>query len=99
MNGEQRLTWNFPALVIRRPLTFIVGAGAVVIILAALLYRLIQGKMLIGALDNMDTFTPVMISILMLRGLWAMRRDTDLQADLQDLVLPATASHTTRRTT
>jgi hypothetical protein len=36
--------------------------------------------MLIGALDDMDTFTPVMISILILRGLYAMRNDTDLQA-------------------
>ncbi len=80
MNGEQRLAWNLPALVIRRPLSFIVAAGSVVIIAAALVYRLVEGNMLIGALDNMDTFTPVMLSILMLRGLWAMRRDTDLQA-------------------
>lgn len=80
MNREQRLTWNFPALVVRRPLSFLVAAGAVVIIVAVLVYRLVEGNMLIGALDNMDTFTPAMISILMLRGLWAMRRDTDLQA-------------------
>ncbi len=80
MNGEQRLTWNLPALVIRRPLSFIVAAGSVVIIIVALIYRLVEGNMLIAALDNLDTFTPVMLSILMLRGLWAMRRDTDLQA-------------------
>ena len=80
MNGEQRLTWNFPAVVIRRPLSSLVAAGAVVVIIAALIYRLVEGNMLIAALDNLDTFTPVMISILMLRGLWAMRRDTDLQA-------------------
>src|SRR5512142_238489 len=80
MNGEQRLTWNFPALVVRRPLSFIVAAGAIVIIAAVVIYRLVAGYMLIPALDNMDTFTPAMISILMLRGLWSMRRDTDLQA-------------------
>ena len=80
MNSEQRLTWNFPALVIRRPLSFIVGAGAVLIILAALVYRLVEGNMLISALNDMDTFTPAMISILMLRGIWALRHDTDLQA-------------------
>ncbi len=80
MNGEQRLTWNFPAVVVKRPLSFIVAAGAIIVILASLVYRLVEGNMLIGALDNMDAFTPVMISILMLRGLWALRRDTDLQA-------------------
>ncbi len=80
MNSEQRLTWNFPALVVRRPLSCIIAAGAVIIIAAALVYRLVAGNMLIAALDNMDTFTPVMISILMLRGLWAMGGDTDLQA-------------------
>jgi hypothetical protein len=79
MNNEQRLTWNFPSLVVRRPLSFAAGAGASIIILAALVFR-IEGHMLIGALDNMDTFTPVMISILILRGLIAMRHDTDLQA-------------------
>jgi hypothetical protein len=79
MNNEQRLTWNFPALAMRRPLSFFIGAGAVLVILLALALR-IEGKMLIGALNDMDTFTPVMISILMLRGLYVMRHDTDLQA-------------------
>ncbi len=79
MNSEQRLTWNFPSLVVRRPLSFLAGAAAVLVILAAVVFR-IEGHMLIGALDNMDTFTPVMISILILRGLYAMRHDTDLQA-------------------
>jgi hypothetical protein len=86
MNGEQRLTWNFPALVVRRPLSFLVAAGAIVIIAVVLVYRLVEGNMLIAALNNMDTFTPAMISILMLRGLWAMRRDTDLQAVSMALV-------------
>ncbi len=86
MNSEQRLTWNLPALAVRRPLSFIVAAGAVVIIAAALVYRLVAGNMLIAALDNMDTFTPAMISILMLRGLWSMRRDTDLQAVSMSLI-------------
>ncbi len=85
MNNEQRLTWNFPSLVFRRPLSFAVGAGAALVIVAALVFR-IEGHMLIGALDNMDTFTPVMISILILRGLYAMRRDTDLQAVSMSLI-------------
>ena len=86
MNNEQRLTWNFPSLVIRRPLSFAVGAMASLVILVALVYRLIDGKMLIAALDNLDTFTPVMISILLLRGLYAMRHDTDLQAVSMSLI-------------
>ncbi len=80
MNNEQRLTWNIPTLAVRRPLSFTVGVLAVIVILFALVYRLVEGNMLIAALDNMDTFTPVMISILLLRGLYAMRNDTDLQA-------------------
>jgi hypothetical protein len=80
MNNEQRIAWNFPLLVIRRPLSFAVGATAVMVIVVALIYRLVEGNMLIAALNDLDTFTPVMISILMLRGLYAMRRDTDLQA-------------------
>ncbi len=80
MNNEQRLTYSFPALAVRRPLSFAVAAASILIILVALVYRLIGGHMLIGALDNLDTFTPVMLSILMLRGLWSMRKDTDLQA-------------------
>ena len=79
MNNEQRLTLSFPSLVVRRPLSFAAGAAAVMIILAALVFRF-EGHMLIGALDNLDTFTPVMISILILRGLYTMRHDTDLQA-------------------
>jgi hypothetical protein len=79
MNNEQRLTLSLPSLVIRRPLSFAAGAAAVIVILAALVFRF-QGHMLIGALDNLDTFTPVMISILVLRGLYTMRNDTDLQA-------------------
>src|SRR5512146_1124059 len=79
MNNEQRLTANFPSLVVRRPLSFAVAAGCALIFLAALAFR-IEGHMLIPALEDMDTFTPVMISILILRGLYSMRRDTDLQA-------------------
>ncbi len=80
MNNEQRLTYNFPALAVRRPLSFAIAAMSILIILVALVYRLIGGHILIGALDNLDAFTPVMLSILMLRGLWSMRKDTDLQA-------------------
>ena len=79
MNNEQRLTPGFPALVIRRPLSFAVAALCGSIILVALILR-IEGHMLIGQLNDMDTFTPVMISILLLRGVYAMRKDTDLQA-------------------
>jgi hypothetical protein len=85
MNKEQRLTWNFPSLVVRRPLSVAVAAGAMLVILVALQFRL-AGHMLIPALENMDTFTPVMISILILRGLYAMRHDTDLQAVSMSLI-------------
>jgi hypothetical protein len=79
MNNEQRLTSHFPAVVIKRPLSFGVTAMAGLVIVAALIFRL-EGHMLIGGLENMDTFTPVMISILLLRGMYAMRNDTDPQA-------------------
>ena len=87
MNNEQPLTYRFPALVIHRPLSFAIAAMGIIVILAALVYRLIGGHMLIGALDNLDAFTPVMISILMLRGLYAMRNDTDLQAASISLIV------------
>ncbi len=79
MNDEQRLTRGFPALVIRRPLSAAVAVLCTLVILVSLAIR-IQGNMLLGSLDNMDAFTPVMISILLLRGIYAMRNDTDLQA-------------------
>lgn len=79
MNNEQRLTMNLPSLVIRRPLSSAVGAAAALVILLVLVFRF-EGHMLIPGLANMDTFTPAMISILMLRGLYALRNDTDLQA-------------------
>ncbi|MGZ6316963.1 MAG: hypothetical protein ACXWNQ_06860 [Anaerolineales bacterium] len=79
MNNEQRLTVNFPGLALRRPLSLATGIAAGLVILAALYMRL-RGNMLLGQLDNLDTFTPVMISILLLRGIYAMRNDTDLQA-------------------
>lgn len=79
MNNEQRLTWNLPSLALRRPLSFAVGAlGGLVILFA--LYMRIRGAMYLEQLDYIDTFTPVMISILMLRGVYALRHDTDLQA-------------------
>jgi hypothetical protein len=79
MNGKQRVTPNFPALALRRPLSVAVGVLAGIVILVALYLR-IEGKMLIGQLNNIDAFTPVMISILLLRGIITMRNDTDLQA-------------------
>lgn len=80
MNTEQPLIANFPGLVIRRPLSFAVAALAALVILVALYVRLVLGRMLLGALDDMDTFTPAMISVLLLCGLYRMRKDTDLQA-------------------
>jgi len=85
MNNEQRLIGSFPSLVVRRPLSIAVAAGGVLVILAALVFR-IEGHMLIPGLENMDTFTPVMISILILRGLYSMRHDTDLQAVSMSLI-------------
>jgi hypothetical protein len=79
MNNEQRLTTSFPALVVRRPFSAAVGVLSGLVILAALTLRL-EGHMLLGQLNNIDAFTPVMISILLLRGIYAMREDTDLQA-------------------
>ncbi len=79
MNNQERLAAHFPQLAIRRPLSFALALGAGMVIVAALILR-IEGNMLIGQLNNIDAFTPVMISILMLRGLYAMRTDTDLQA-------------------
>ena len=79
MNNIQRLGIYFPKLIIRRPLSFATGAVAVLVILMALYLRL-RGYMYLGQLDWIDTFTPVMIGILMLRGILTLRSDTDLQA-------------------
>ena len=79
MNTEERLTWNLPTIALQRPLSLAIGMAASLVILAAVYFR-IQGHMLLPQLNNMDTFTPVMISILMLRGIYALRKDTDLQA-------------------
>ncbi|HTP03440.1 MAG TPA: hypothetical protein VMJ64_18845 [Anaerolineales bacterium] len=79
MNNEQPWAPGFPALVIKRPFSSAVAVMAALVILVSLVLRL-GGHMLIGQLNNMDAFTPVMISILLLRGLYAMRNDTDLQA-------------------
>jgi hypothetical protein len=79
MNNEQRLTFNFPALALRRPLSVAIGAAAGLVILVALYLRF-SGHMLLGQLEDMDAFTPVMISILILRGIYTLRNDTDLQA-------------------
>ena len=79
MNNEQRLGMYFPGLVVKRPLSFATGALAVVVILTALYLRF-RGYMYLGQLDWIDTFTPVMIGILLLRGILTLRSDTDLQA-------------------
>jgi hypothetical protein len=79
MNNEQHLSVNFPSLVIRRPFTFITGLLASLVILTALFLRL-SGNMYLEQLNWIDAFTPVMIGILVLRALFTMRDDTDLQA-------------------
>ena len=79
MNNEQRLTFNLPAFALRRPLSMAVTVMAGIVILVSLYLRF-SGYMLLSQLDNLDTFTPVMLSILMLRGIYTLRNDTDLQA-------------------
>jgi hypothetical protein len=79
MNNEQCLSVNFPSLVIQRPLSFAIGLLASLVILASLALRL-AGNMYLEQLNWIDAFTPVMIGILVLRALFSMREDTDLQA-------------------
>jgi hypothetical protein len=79
MNNEQHLAINFPGLVIQRPLSFVTGLFASLVILAGLSLRL-AGNMYLEQLNWIDAFTPVMIGILLLRALFSMREDTDLQA-------------------
>ena len=79
MNNEQHLSANFPNLMIQRPLSFAMGVLASLVILAALSLRL-AGNMYLEQLNWIDAFTPVMIGILLLRALYTMRDDTDLQA-------------------
>ncbi|HEX8992719.1 MAG TPA: hypothetical protein VF784_13655 [Anaerolineales bacterium] len=79
MKNEERLAVNLPHWAIRRPLSLVLALGAGMVIVAAMVLR-IEGNTLIGQLNGIDAFTPVMISVLMLRGLYAMRGDTDLQA-------------------
>jgi hypothetical protein len=79
MNNEQNLSINFPGLVIKRPFSFAIGLLAGIVILVALYLRLL-GNMYLEQLNWIDTFTPVMIGILLLRALYTMRDDTDLQA-------------------
>ncbi len=79
MNNEQRLSVDFPSLVIQRPFSFVTGLLASLVILVALALRL-AGNIYLEQLNWIDTFTPVMIGILVLRALFSMRQDTDLQA-------------------
>jgi hypothetical protein len=70
---------SLPALFAFRPLSLATAALCLATIAFALSQRL-AGNMYLEQLHNIDAFTPVMISALMLRGLWALRQDTDLQA-------------------
>lgn len=79
MNNERPFSSNLTGLAIRRPISFATAALAGVVILAALYLRLL-GNMYLEQLNWIDAFTPVMIGILILRGLYSMREDTDLQA-------------------
>ncbi len=79
MNNEERLSIGSPKIVIQRPLSFFTGLLAGIVILAALYLRL-AGDMYLRQLNWVDTFTPVMIGILLLRGVFSLRQDSDLQA-------------------
>ncbi len=79
MNDEKHLSGNFPSMVIQRPLSFAAAVLAGLVILTALCLRLL-GNIYLEQLNWIDAFTPMMIGILTLRGLYTMRDDTDLQA-------------------
>jgi len=55
------------------------GILAVGVILYSL-YQRISGQMYLEGLNWIDTMTPVMISVLLLRGVFSLRDSTDLQA-------------------
>jgi hypothetical protein len=79
MNNERHLSGNFPDLIIKRPFSFVTCLLAGLVIIIALYLRLL-GDMYLEQLNWIDTFTPVMIAILLLRAVYTMRDDTDLQA-------------------
>jgi len=79
MDNEERFSVNFPTLVIRRPFSVITGVLAGIVIILALFLRL-HGNTYIGQLNWIDAFTPVMIGVLLIRGIFRLRQDTDLQA-------------------
>ena len=79
MNCTQRLPAYLPNQFLQRPLSLLTAILAIGVILFAL-YERIQGQMYLQGLNWIDTFTPVMISILLLRGVLNLRDSTDLQA-------------------
>ncbi len=76
---------SFPSLAIKRPFSLATGILAVIVIIAAVAWRF-MGHVYLGALNDLDTFTPVMIGILLLRGIFSLRHDTDLQAVSMSLI-------------
>ena len=63
----------------RRPLSFLSGAFAALLILVPLYHRTI-GNVYIEDLNYVDGTTLIMVGILMLRGIFSRTHDTDLQA-------------------
>lgn len=69
----------FFAQAIKRPLSLLGGLLAVSIIVFSL-YQRSKGILFLESLNYIDATTPVLIGILLMRGLIRMRSDTDLQA-------------------
>lgn len=79
MNQARRLPVSFLSAVFQRPLSSLAALLAGAMILLGVYYR-ITGDVYIDRLNNLDATTPVMVGILLLRGIVSRRKDSDLQA-------------------
>jgi len=79
MNRTQHLAVELSNRFIQRPFSLLTAILAVGVILFGLYARL-SGRIYLEGLNWIDTMTPVMISILLLRGVISLRDSTDLQA-------------------
>jgi hypothetical protein len=79
MNRTGHLAFELSSRFIQRPLSLLTGIMAIGVILYGL-YARISGQMYLEGLNWIDTMTPVMISILLLRAVISLRDSTDLQA-------------------
>ena len=79
MNNQGNLPLRVSSLLIYRPLSAVMGVLAGIVIIVALMLRLL-GNIYLGQLNWIDAFTPVMIGILLIRGITSLGKDTDLQA-------------------